>query len=333
MNINELPYDILKLVIGEITGHQCYNFHEWKQQLLLLSVCSKWRAVGVPLVYEGAEISYGDPLAKPRSIDAQTALPPEPIDLRPSTNIDLALATGNMQYIRRLHIKVHYQTNPFPGLYTLLTYLHNISCHWQRVHTLELTVRGNHMLARFEHQSTLVYFEELQQTVRALAKLVPHLHELRFGGSSPSPVAHAVYGGLVGVHARKVAKLRSCHPVFEYGSAVFNNLTHLDIRFAGDAEYQMPPVMAHTLVSLTLSNIPLDYAWLSFIGGDPRTDINFTRLKALMLTYRDTHINEQVTQKNHNMGKIYNQQTNNNNNTQTACTRRLLRFPVIEYMH
>ncbi|KAJ2198223.1 hypothetical protein IW144_002025 [Coemansia sp. RSA 522] len=309
LHINLLPDVVIHAVLGHVSALPCYDTHEWKQRLLLLSVCSRWREIGLATVYENAEITYGD-IATTLKVISMHAQAIEPA-LSIVTNIDLALATGNMHRIRRLHITINYLYDPYPGLFHIHAYLHNVSCHWQRVHTLELAVRGNHALTRTQPIGSIEQYGQMVHTTRALAQLVPHVKDLRLGGLCPSTLAHVVYATVVREHGARIKRLRSNYALLECNDIALDSLTHLDVGFGSVRECQIPSILATTLVSLSLSSIPLDFEWLPF--ADPNNPIiSFSSLRALSVSYRSVRHNESLLM------------------PARPCT---LRFPMIEYLH
>ncbi|KAJ1853025.1 hypothetical protein GGH12_004822 [Coemansia sp. RSA 1822] len=307
LHINVLPDVIIHTVLGHVSALPCYDTHEWKQRLLLLSVCSRWRGIGLASVYENAEITYGDVATTLKVIATHAqAIEPAPSVV---TNIDLAIATGNMHRIRCLHITINYLYDPYPGLYHIHAYLHSVACHWKRVHTLELAVRGNHALTRTLPIGSMEQYGQIVHTSRALAQLMPCVKDLRLGGLCPSTLAHVVYATVVREHCARINKLRSNYALLECSDIALASVTHLDMGFGTVRVCQMPSVTATTLVSLSLSSVPLDYEWLPF--ADSTNYINFSSLRALSVSYRSVHPSLPLS-------------------PARACT---LRFPMIEHLH
>ncbi|KAJ1769437.1 hypothetical protein LPJ74_004043 [Coemansia sp. RSA 1843] len=50
MHINELPFDILSLLLKYTVGMQAQSTKNWKHTIQLLGVCRKWRQVASPWV-------------------------------------------------------------------------------------------------------------------------------------------------------------------------------------------------------------------------------------------------------------------------------------------
>ncbi|KAJ2313518.1 hypothetical protein IWW54_001468 [Coemansia sp. RSA 2705] len=269
------------------------------------------------MVYKTAEITYGN-VATTTRIVSPHSLVDEPVNLNLKTNVSLAIATNCTTHIHHLYIRINHLANPFPGIFSIMAFMHQASCCWPHVQKLDLAIKGNFTLAKHINSLATYYAEELLQAAGSLATMMPNVAELSFGDAHPTSIAHVIYGNLAAAHAHRLTLLKSSCPLACSSLFVFTSLTHLDMTLSSNSTYQLPLICADTLVHLSLTNVPLDFDWLPFVSPVPQTTVVFGSLKALIINYSNTYI--------HN--NVYTDDEQSRNRL-PLCMRKLC-FPLIE---
>ncbi|KAJ2158528.1 ethionine resistance protein [Coemansia sp. RSA 552] len=271
MNVQDLPDDILYRVFRYTAALPRFREHEWRRNLALLAVCSRWRLCAMPLVYRSVSISCVG-----KGIARQLPAGSDPFGATVSANF-----FGDPQRIalvKELDVHIVFLDDLVMELEKVVAVLEYVAGQWP--HVQGLVVRAACMSPN--GLGTRPSNPQLVQLMIRFSRVLPGLKRLEFPdtcqGDSQS---NMVCGALADVYAPQICRLLCQRPVEFTG--MLGMLSWLDCRLGSGSH---PVVDSSVLVVLQLSNVPADFTWSSFQpSGDIQPALIFPCLEKLALSY------------------------------------------------
>ncbi|KAJ1731466.1 hypothetical protein LPJ61_002521 [Coemansia biformis] len=181
-----------------------------------------------------------------------------------TTNMDLVVASGYINIVRRVEIDVHYLISPLPELKGTIKLLCSVQDEWKGVRALVLAMHPRAPTSGTLNANLTSYEVELAKISDSLAAMFPHVYELRFGGRYQNGVARALYSLLAGSYTEQLKVLHSKHPIVVPRDRMFAQLKYASISGDNDHGYQLPRMYSGSLEKLQLRRFTADHSWASF---------------------------------------------------------------------
>ncbi|KAJ2781736.1 hypothetical protein H4R18_002695 [Coemansia javaensis] len=294
MHINDLPDDVLRLVFKRATHQHIHTLTEWSRSLALLAVCSRWRAVALPLVYQTMTVVHGD---MDRVLDLIRTGQPGNNDNNGGeeegedaaallTNAGLVSGGGHAGLVRHVHVMVHHAGDPSRGLGRVLDELAAVLPSWPRVQALTLALPSVATEDDNNSDDDDRTRAGLLAAAARVAAVFPGLVNVELEGVHSSEAVRAAYGCIAGRFAGRARRLACRQPLGGLDAARFERLEALAYGFDETRHPQPPRVDCARLRHLRMYGVPYDYAWRAFgcSGGDGRT-LEFPELARLALSF------------------------------------------------
>ncbi|KAJ1770151.1 hypothetical protein LPJ74_003438 [Coemansia sp. RSA 1843] len=245
---------------------------EWKQQLALVGVCRKWRAVGVPLVYSQVIVESSS------SKDSETlatngvlfgGLSGEPADVARELTIIMApqarvsVFLGNVcDFLLQRADSAEKQQQ------------------WKRVHTvtLDLCAGGPYLFTSTPDgsNSSSSSRDDDRETspealVERLAHALPGVKTLHCAPSQNIDDCAEFTAALADRYAGQIERLKT-HVHAPFAAPAMHNLRTLDLFFFwSSVQLSMPQINVRQLQRMSLVNVSADFAWDSLFLHQPQT--------------------------------------------------------------
>ncbi|KAJ2552334.1 hypothetical protein EV175_003355 [Coemansia sp. RSA 1933] len=227
---------------------------EWKQNLPLLGVCHRWRALGVPLVYSQVIVeSSGEK-------DSDEVI----------TNAELfGRAHGQpTDMARRLMVSMaaHAQVGMFLGKVcdSLVQSAYGSGQQWRRVHTvtLDLCAGGPYMFASTpEGNNAGAQAKTPRALADRLARVLPGVQTLHCAPSQNIGDCAEFTACFADNYAHRIERLKT-HVHAPFTAATMPNLRMLDLFFfLSSVQLSVPRVDARLLRRMSLVNVSAEFAW------------------------------------------------------------------------
>ncbi|PIA16926.1 hypothetical protein COEREDRAFT_86679 [Coemansia reversa NRRL 1564] len=279
MHICNLPDDVLRGIFQHFCYYQKASINTWKTQLLLLSICQKWRHLAISIVYNRVYLTCRDQL-EDNSIDDNN--PVETIDFAEIiTNLDLFITNDCAHLACYADIQIAYVFNAFDGLGRAINYMKDFPMSWHKIKTLYLSSFNG---ASFELHAFDEQYNEVQvnQLVRGFYDLMPNLLKIKLEGAGSN---RHLFGKLAGRYQNQLDQLNSSVHIVLPENYCFAQLSKLDISLDFENNYKLSQICTTSLVYLGLHNVPINYQWASFKNTTDAKCIVFSHLKTFNLSY------------------------------------------------
>ncbi|KAJ1733900.1 hypothetical protein LPJ61_001333 [Coemansia biformis] len=285
MHINSLPVDVLRIILQQTLYTPFTGSESWKHQLPLLSVCSAWRYLAVPIVYKHMFVVHTcHSPDDERDAGDLASVPAAPTNV--NTNMHLVASNGHASLVRHAEIKILIGAEPFSGVTSVLCMLRAVCRQWSRINMLTLSLAEEMTPANRGTNAAPCCRAQIGLVASAMLELLPGLTGLRFRGYGGGQLVEDIYGAIASRYSGQLAQLVSRRPITLSERLCFGQMTRLDLRVGTVAGYRIPQVLAGPLVALSLKSIPANFSWADFIQDSDADAIEFPSLAVLSLNYR-----------------------------------------------
>ncbi|KAJ2712820.1 hypothetical protein H4R19_002560 [Coemansia spiralis] len=281
MQLNDLPEDILAIVLYQRLYKSSDRVLEFKDNLPLLAVCRLWRRLAIPMVYANAHIQYGGGSQYKGRLPVSEE---EPADVMVKTNLDLIAKVGCARAVKRIQIAINCLANPFPGWRDILHRMRAVESQW-RVVELNIAMHPNHRRDDPRRLDVAKHADDIAEVGDALVGLMPDVRRLICDESTIGPIEDLLYGRLAGCYAGQLQGLNCCNTISMPPECQLTRLQAALINHRHGADYPLPRIASGELIDLALANIPASHSWAPFSTGSDSRVIEFTKLKTLSTRY------------------------------------------------
>ncbi|KAJ1987062.1 hypothetical protein GGI25_000194 [Coemansia spiralis] len=313
MCINNLPHDILSLVLKQTVGEQAQSMQNWKHSIHLLAVCRKWRVLAQPWVHSFAFIEAYDGLDEGYESDSQdnnSAIiynisgqeidsdVEDDVDVMAGdqsrkgpvwmTNIDFHLLHGKKHMVKYLQLYLDTQMHLVTFLRKVQDILVLDKYQWPRIRALDINIYSildaldefseneDKQIAEVDHISGLIF-----QSLSGVQKLtvLGHISHIR-------DIVSCSFGSkIINLYLPQLQYI--CSHVYTKLSAptMSNRLEHLKLFM--DATTSFDHLRMHTgfLKYIFLINTPIGFPWHNLADETTENKINFPNLESLQLMF------------------------------------------------
>ncbi|KAI9479890.1 hypothetical protein BX667DRAFT_522344 [Coemansia mojavensis] len=289
MHADSLPESILIKILQYLLYNHEKPAVSLKNNLYILSISSKLRRLGVPLVYNTLfiyprehhrNITYSDLFANPQGI-----LGPEI-----TTNLDLVYE-GNLPHTTKcLRIGIYFVTNPFPAIQTMLNCMNSISIRWYSISSLHLTftpeiLYGNTDDNNGSKQNQPLPESHIPGVCNLFYKMFPGVHKLTFNEATRNVLIREFCGRLTIVYAGRLQQLISRVQFYMPQDVELTKLNYACLDFANEFNSHACKINPDSLVSLKLTNGTATQLWSLFDTKMKNGIIGFPNLLFLSIVY------------------------------------------------
>ncbi|KAJ1730335.1 hypothetical protein LPJ61_003069 [Coemansia biformis] len=269
MHINDLPDEVLSLVIGLVEQPAQPTRGLWEKAHPVLSICRRWRCIALPIVYRELFVWCEE------SADADCAPSARPVL---TTNAGLVADLGVSCMARSLCMTVFYSAGPVSCVERALDLLRSAGTGhaWSSVRKLDLFI---HPVS----DDALADSHEVASLACAFAALLPGVVDIHLDDHVSDSFTVAMYRSLVDVYARQLRCLKTSY-IWDSGTQPLARLAHLEVRFDMIRCRAMPGVSLDGLVSLHLAGAASHRVWHLLAGSNVR-EAAFDCLERLHVSY------------------------------------------------
>ncbi|KAJ2774422.1 hypothetical protein IWQ56_000590 [Coemansia nantahalensis] len=275
-----LPLSVKAGVLRYLVGKHVESPAEWKQQLRLLAVCSKWRTLALPLVYGNIFIACSGPDDDDNADeDSDELRDGDPSKAVFTTNIDLVVKMGQHRKARCLCLRMDYEMGLVPFVRKVQSLLRIVSRCWESVERVHVELISNADPRRAELSGEAI------ELASDLASVLPRVTRLYANADVEDDVCRLFAGTLVSAYAHQLAAC-SCYVKIEPNMPPFSEkLARMVVRVNEKSVPHAPCIRAGSLASLHFTDTADDSIWSMFVGPDGSSDaastIEFTNLRHL----------------------------------------------------
>ncbi|KAJ2308978.1 hypothetical protein IWW55_000069 [Coemansia sp. RSA 2706] len=212
----------------------------------------------------------------------------ETLHLEFDTNASLIAGLGNTELVQYIGIHLNYVRNPVPGLQKIAQMIRNNAQAWPRIRHLEVSMNFNQVEATRAGQDIARFIIESKKLVSELVNLLPNISQLSLPETRSNAFNASVYNQLASAYAPQLTMLCSNIVTIFDDAAQLAQLTCLNIQIRPNMLVSVPKLAAATLQNLTLRNVPADYTWDDFASSSSDSQVWFTSLQTLTLTFNRT---------------------------------------------
>ncbi|KAJ1718839.1 hypothetical protein LPJ61_006451, partial [Coemansia biformis] len=290
--VDLLSPEILTRVLQYAAGSSCYSVDEWRdQQLPLLSVCRRWRALISSQVLSQLYISLEErgPAAARRSCSSSGTDADGGIedDMRIVSNLGVATSHGRHADIKALDIKTEDPRDITSFFERVAQMLGARALSWKSIETLRVSFLLDE-LAIGTDSSSAKHADMDGKTVQVcegLVHLMPNISRIEIMGTSKCSESAMVMGRLVDMYAQQLRHLDTSLPLPLMSAQFSDRLVHLGMELDEGVEMQFPFVCAPSLQYLSLGNATESAIWHSFYGSTGSRGVTFSSLKRLCINF------------------------------------------------
>ncbi|KAJ2431160.1 hypothetical protein GGF41_000672 [Coemansia sp. RSA 2531] len=280
--INDLPNNVLRLILYYAAATPANRISEWKAKLPLVAVCRRWSKLAQNLVFYQV---YVELTTSPWS----SILPFAYSNTRPfwTSNAELLISRGCILAASCLTIELADRITPKCLRSIALEILRLDRVDWQRINALTITGPSKvHEYSKYIAETEEASDEDIAHTMQYFAQNVRNVVGLKLAypesGSRGNYLCarfSSVYGGQLQVH--RVYTSRS------FGFTNFaSNIKVLEVCLDSSAARVLPSICGKTLVVLKLLGVPTNFAWHHFRYDTFDQPIVFHQLTILYLYFR-----------------------------------------------
>ncbi|KAJ2053982.1 hypothetical protein IW146_001032 [Coemansia sp. RSA 922] len=285
--INDLPNNVLRLILYYAAATPANRLSEWKSKLPLVAVCRRWSKLAQNLVFYRV---YVELTTSPWS----SILPFAYSNTRPfwTSNAELLISRGCILAASCLTIELADRITPKCLRSIALEILRLDRVDWQRINALTITGPSKvHEYSKYIAETEEASDEDIAHTMKYFAQNLRNVvglnltyHRLAYpeSGSRGDYICRrfsSVYGGQLQIH-----RVRYSIPL---GFVDFSrNIKVLELTLDSTAARVLPSICGETLKVLKLYGVPTNFAWHHFRYDIFDQPIVFHQLTILYLFFR-----------------------------------------------
>ncbi|KAJ2748880.1 hypothetical protein GGI19_005926 [Coemansia pectinata] len=283
VHINDLPDNVLELILYHAAATLEKTLSEWKAKLPLVAVCRSWTKLAQGFVFHQVYVEL-------TTSQWSSILPFAYSNTRPlwTSNAELVISRGCILKARRLTIELADRTTPECLHSIALDILQLDRVDWQKINALTVTgpstvhsysecITDTEEASDTDIARTMQYFG---QNVRNVVGLKLAYSKSGSRGNYICASFSTVYGGQLQAHRVSTNTL--------FGFTNFSsNIKVLELRLDSSAAHVLPSICGKTLGVLKLFDVPRNFAWHHFRYDTFDRPIVFHRLTILYI-YFDT---------------------------------------------
>ncbi|KAJ2116880.1 hypothetical protein IW146_001185 [Coemansia sp. RSA 922] len=249
--INDLPNNVLKLILyyaGATLGETLYK---WKAKLPLVAVCRTWTKLAQDFVFYQVYVEVDDSHSHSR----------------PSwtSNAKLIISRGCILKAKRLTIILAYLITPECLQTIALELLQLDRVDWQHINALTIaSPSAVHEYSKYIAETEEASDEDIARTMKYFAQNLRNVVGLKLGHYKSESRGNYICASLATVYGGQLLTHRASEYIL-FNSVVFSrNIRVLEVRLDSSAARVLPSICGETLKVLKLYNVPRNFAWHHF---------------------------------------------------------------------
>ncbi|KAJ2392091.1 hypothetical protein H4S02_000978 [Coemansia sp. RSA 2611] len=276
MTLDILSDDILEIILSYVLP-ATKSLKEWITQMAPLSVNRRLRRLALPHAYRYAYITaFSDTQYNPVTASNATII---------HTNIDMAAATGNLHWVRRVSIDMNYYHSTLSGLENVLAVFNRHSGLWDKTVELVASVGYDMPLFGFPNVDGRAATKAMTVAAKELVRALPSVSSVHFDYMSRNAVSTAFYSELLQGYAGQLRKCKCPIPRALSAGLAYTQLVDLDTSLDTEQRSCFPRVCPQTIQRLRVWMLPVSCTWY-ILGKDvPPAEMELPALTALSVSY------------------------------------------------
>ncbi|KAJ1724943.1 hypothetical protein LPJ53_000869 [Coemansia erecta] len=291
-HVAHLSPEIISGIMHYATDANVTSYRQWKDQLPLLSVCQKWRAAAVPLVYRTV-------VFQSRSAGTKQEIKEEDIfngnldSTVVATNLSLMRAVGADRYVSKVAFSLFSLTHSnwlFASM--LLAHKQNTQI-WANVDSIWLSLNFDYCLGAFGVKTVVdtvdkdIASERLHLLARFVRGCMPNVEDITLHSHAWNYTESKFFSRLMDLYAGQLKHIDS-NAFTDLAAPTFSdNLTHLTIICNRNSVQMLPKIPIGKLAYMKLVDVPANFSWSYFRNDDQTTgDIVFSELQTLSINFK-----------------------------------------------
>ncbi|KAJ2716818.1 hypothetical protein H4R19_000425 [Coemansia spiralis] len=270
VSFDDLPYDIVHLVLRHFASSDFPSIGSWKRSLNLLAISRQWRRVALPIFYKIAHVVIDrDPADRSNAVW--------------TTNIALAIEGGYLPLVRVLCITGFCPVDAQAFLFRLATIMRLGRVAWSSAVSLHFKLHSGHDSAGTAGE------RQFAETFAAmLADYMPLISTMNVDAGNSPGALHLFLGSLGRRYAERLTSYCS-YMVAPPAVQGASQLTRLEVDWNATAlEFSILP-HAESLQTLVFHNLPFTFRWSHVCGGDAApARVVFPSLAHVRVSYAST---------------------------------------------
>ncbi|KAJ2786464.1 hypothetical protein GGI15_001493 [Coemansia interrupta] len=284
--------DIISGIMNYAIDANVTSYRQWKDQLPLLSVCHKWRAAAVPLVYRTVVFQSRGAGAKHETLDTNVFTGEFDSSII-ATNLSLMRDIGIDCYVSKVAFSLFSLTHSnwlFASM--LLAHQQNTQI-WANVDSIWLSLNFDYCLGAFNvEKSTNVVDKDISsERLHLLARFVrgamPKVADITLHSHAWNYTESKFFSRLMDLYAGQLQRIDS-NAFTDLAAPTFSdNLAHLTILCNRNSVQMLPRIPTAKLEYMKLIDVPTNFSWSYFRNDDQTTgDIVFSELHTLSISFK-----------------------------------------------
>ncbi|KAJ2778672.1 hypothetical protein H4R18_004458 [Coemansia javaensis] len=278
MHIDDLPDDVLCLILERVFIH-CYDeYSTTGENHALLAACRRWRRLVLPMVYSHVSLAVSDCGARPGAarsyaVHSGTAI---------RTGLDRVASAGCMHMVKRVCIQLHSLANPAVALSNVAGLMRAAASEWVGVRALAISTGPDQLSANGPATSTPVH-SDMEAASDTISRILPGVSDVTL--FSPDHQAGAgfstFFGRLAASYAAQLTDIALYSPVAIPRGVAFGQLRSIRAEHKSTLDFCLPRADPEVLETLELKVQPQDQIWQALGPDDGPREIRFSSLKKL----------------------------------------------------
>ncbi|KAJ2717183.1 hypothetical protein H4R19_000127 [Coemansia spiralis] len=263
MDIQALPYDVLRLVLNWAGAHKPGDEADFARVLPLLAVCRSWRELAPPAIYRSV-CAVGRPDGE--SVDGSIVLVHTP---------ELA------RHVNRLHVTISNGVDPLEFMDNLLAMMSATRPVWSNVRRLLVEIDSSAGSTFTDAELDAAMANWASTTLGLMRSVLPGITKIdvrdcfRWFGN-------CVGGRVCDLYAAQLVHICSYEYLPLSAPAFSPEMTHLELSFNMGDVTRLPQTCAASLRFLFFDRFPNDFSWLPFKDDADARSLVFERLETFV---------------------------------------------------